>query len=117
MMLRYRRFLLRDKLYFPESIKTMLWSYALKALAKQLKYTKVDEYMVTPIETFAGTGTYINLQHQYSWSCPVYVFDAQIQSSNTPSLPKWDPCGHVEIYFGHSTFHARSVALKLNIFD
>ena len=54
--------LLHAKIYCPDAISTMLWSYALKAFTKQLNELNLDYYWVTPSENFSGTRTDITLK-------------------------------------------------------
>ena len=50
-----RILLLHAKIYRPEAITTMLWSYELKAFIKYLNVLKVDDDGMTPMNKFAGT--------------------------------------------------------------
>jgi hypothetical protein len=36
------------------------------------------------------------------------------QSPGGPGPPKWEPQSRIEVYLGHSPFHAGSVALMFN---
>ena len=42
------------------------------------------------------------------------MLEARLQSAGGPGPPKWGPCSQIGVYFGHSTFHAGSVALLWN---
>ena len=59
-------------------------------------------------------GSSARLSHFHTFSCPVYIFDARLQSVGGGGPPKWDPRACLMIYLGHSLSHAGSVALIMN---
>ena len=54
--------LLNEKIYWSESITTILWTYVLKVFSEQLNVVKVDGDGITPMKNFAGTTTEITLK-------------------------------------------------------
>ena len=105
--------ILHVKIYFPEAITTMLWTYALKEFASQLNLIKMVDDGITPKEMFSGTTTDITLKKHHTWGFPFYVLDTIFQA-NIAGLSKWEPHSHKGFYLGPSPFHAGSVALVLN---
>ena len=85
----------------------------MKDFAEQLNELKVDGYVITPMDKFAGTTTDITLKNHHTWGCPVYVLD-EILQGNIAGLTKWEPRLREGMYLGHSPFHVGSVALVLN---
>ena len=74
----------------------------------------MDDYGITPIERCSGTTIYITLKNCHTWGCPVYALDAIFQD-NIAVIPKWESRSCAGIYLGHSSFHAGSVAMVLNL--
>eukprot|EP00957_Ditylum_brightwellii_P144695 11022915-Ditylum_brightwellii.AAC.1 len=70
-----RTLLLHTKRHWPEYITTMLWPYALLAVADQLNCFDLDENGVSPEEKFADTKIACTLRDEHTWGCPVYVLD------------------------------------------
>ena len=68
--------LIDAKIYWPESITTMLLPYTLNYFVEKLNLLKVDDYGITTIEKFAGTTIYISLKNHHTWGCHFYVLDA-----------------------------------------
>ena len=44
--------LIHAKIYWTDSITTILWNYALKSFVEQLNVLKVGDYGITPTEKF-----------------------------------------------------------------
>ena len=55
-------FLLHAKIYCPEAITTILWSYALNIFAEQFNEFKVYDNWITPTDKFTGKTIGINLK-------------------------------------------------------
>ena len=55
----------------------------------------------------------ITLKNHHIWGYPVYALDAILQV-NIAGLTKWEPCSRADLYLGHSSLYAVSVALVLN---
>ena len=91
----------------------MLCPYALKSISYQLNLLKVDDYVITPMEKFSGTTTYIYPKNHHTWGFPDYVLGA-IFKGNIYGLPKWESRSRARIYLGHSPFHTVEVSLVLN---
>ena len=54
--------LIHAKIYFPEAITKILWTYALKAFVEKINVIKVNGYRITPIENFVVTTTAISIK-------------------------------------------------------
>ena len=66
----------------------MLCPCALKYFEKELNVLKLDDYGITPMETFTDKITYITLKNNHTWGCSYYVLDAGLQG-NIDELPNW----------------------------
>ena len=66
--------------YWMENILTVLWPYTLKSASGQLNNLRVEGDRVTPIKIFLDRMKYINLKHQYTWVCSVFVLNAWIKN-------------------------------------
>ena len=75
------------KIYFPEAITTMLWTYALKLFAEKINVLKVDDYGINTMKKFSGKTTEISLRNEHKQGCPVHVLD-EILQENISGLPK-----------------------------
>ena len=64
------------------------------------------------MEKFIGTETDNSLKNHCTWVFPFYFLGSRLQI-NIAILPKWEPRSSVEVYLGHSPFHAGSVAMVL----
>ena len=60
----------------------------------------MDDYGITPMETFTGTEITINIKNQHKWDFPVYVLDVRFQV-NIDTIIKWEPRSRAGIYLGH----------------
>ena len=63
-----RKLLLHEKIYCPETITKMLWTYTLRAFAEHLNKLKVNDDGITPMYKFAGTKTDITLKNFHTWA-------------------------------------------------
>ena len=54
--------ILHAKIYWPEAITTILWTYSLNYFAEQLNVLKVYDDGINPMEKFVGTTTYIYIK-------------------------------------------------------
>ena len=93
------------KIYWPEAITTISWTYALKAFAEKLNVLKVDDYGITPMEEFAGPTKENFLKNHHTWGCTVYVVDARLKG-NISGIPKCEPRSRVGIYIYHYPFNS-----------
>jgi hypothetical protein len=66
----------------------------------------------TPESKFYGVNIKnIPVKTFHTMFCPCYVLDSRLNNAGSIGLPKWEPRSNICVYLGHSTFHARSVAL------
>lgn len=71
------------------------------------------EKETSPIEQFAGFKMRPLLNRFHHFGCPVYVLHRNLQAGNKGR--KWDNWARVGIYLGHSTQHAKTIALVLSM--
>ena len=98
-----------------QMIDTMFWLFAFKVTAKRHNLMSLDGQGQTPLSLLHDVPVEdILIKTFHTLFCPVYVLDSQSQSAGGPGPPKWEPQSRIEVYLGHSPFHAGSVALVLN---
>ena len=56
----------------------------------------------------------MNLKDKHLWGCFIYILDHRLQDVSG-GMPKWEPRSRLGIYLVRSPYHARSVALVLNL--
>jgi hypothetical protein len=66
-----------------------------------------------PIKVFSHGQIKAEPRKSQSFGCPVYVLQNALQQGK--SIQQWDKRTRVRVYTGRSPFHARSIALVLNI--
>ena len=91
----------------------MLWPLALLAVQERHNVLKFDANGKIPLEKFSYVQGDVGIKHFHTWGFSVYVFDSRLQDGHN-KLPKWYQRAQAEIYLGHYTVHANSVALVLN---
>jgi hypothetical protein len=97
-------------------IKAMFWPFAFKAAAEQHNLLSLNSLDQTPLSILHNVPIEnILVKTFHTLLCPVYVLDSQSQSAGGPSPPKWELRSRIGVYFGHSPFHAGSVALIFNL--
>ena len=111
-----RTMLLHASHRWPKAINAHLWPYALRQAAHIRNHLPRESEGGSPIEKFAKAEVHNKLfhKHQHTFGCPVYVLDAPLQSG-LGTKPKWSERSRVGAYLGHSSNHAQSVALVLNL--
>ena len=111
-----RTMLLHASHRWPKSINVHLWPYALRLAAHIRNHIPRETEGGTPIQDFSGSDVHNKVfhKHQHTFGCPVYVLDAPLQSG-LGTKPKWSERSQVGAYLGHSSNHAQSVALVLNL--
>ena len=108
-----RTMLIHASTHWPNAINAHLWPYALR-MANDIFNTTYDlKRKQVPIEIFAKTNIQDNPNHWYTFGCPVYVLDANLQAGK--KIDKWSERSKVAIYLGRSPAHARTVALCLSL--
>ena len=96
-----------------QAISSHLWPYALNIDNNNRNALPRHDTGVSPTEIFASVAVTPNLSHKHVFGCPVYALDDSLASGK--SIPKWETRPRTGIYLGNSLFHARSVALVLNL--
>ena len=110
-----RTLLLHGIRMWPQMIDTMFWPFAFKAAAERHNCLSLNNQGLTPNAVLHRVPLDAILVKTYhTLFCPVYVLDARAQSAGGPGPPKWKPRSRTGVYFGHSPFHAGSVALVFN---
>ena len=101
---------------WPGAVTVHLWPYTLHKANHALNCTPNSKLPggQTPEEAFSQTRVAPNLKHAKPFGCPVYVLDNQLQQ-NSAIFHKWKDQARVGLYLGRSPFHARLVALVLNL--
>ena len=89
-----------------------MWPFALKDSEDRSNRFRLDKNSLAPIHTFSKFFTNVEIKYCHTWGFPVFVLEAKAQIVH---LSKWDPKARVCIYLGHSSCHARSVTLVLNL--
>ena len=96
-------------------IDKIFWPFAIKAVAESHNSLYIDHKGQTPSSTLNGVDLEdIQVQYFHNLFCPIYALYARLQSARGTGLPKWELHSLIGVYLGHSTFHARSVALVWN---
>jgi hypothetical protein len=97
-----------------EGVSRNLWPYALKYVCDIRNKFRIHSDS-TPENLFSGVTLFkaSNIQHLHLFGCPVYVLDDRLQGDS--KIPRWEPRSQVGVYLGHSPYHAKSVALVLNL--
>jgi hypothetical protein len=111
-----RASLLHASQRWPAAVFANLWPYALQhdCMIHNKVRVRLDRDLKTAEELFSGTERQVELTDLHPFGCPVYVLDSKLQSGNG-SIPRWEPRSRVGVYLGHSSEHAGSVALVLNL--
>ncbi len=96
-------------------IDTMFWPIAFEAAAERhnlLSLNGQDQMPLSILHDVSAENILVKTFHTLFF--PVYVLDLHSQSPGGPGPPKWESQSHIEVYLGHSPFHAGSVALMFN---
>ena len=112
-----RSMLLNSIYKWPDHVTLDLWPFAVSMAADTYNNTpRRDNNGLTPNEAFSGvkdTDTKGRLKAFHTFGCPVFVLEKNLQDGN--KIPRWDPRSRQGIYLGHSSYHASSVALVMNL--
>jgi hypothetical protein len=101
--------------HWPQMVDTMLWPFAIKAMAKCMNSLHVDNGGNNPESLMYGVNLEtIQIKNFHTLFCAVYVLDHCLQSAGGPGPSKWEPRSRIGAYLGHSPFHTGSVALVFN---
>ena len=99
---------------WPEAATHQLCPYALRLANEMHNEAPTKGMKRCPIEVFTKTAVQPEPKHWRPFGCPVYVLDNALQNAGGIKH-KWADRARVGVYLGRSPFHARSVALVLNI--
>ena len=99
---------------WPEAVNTYLWPYALRLVCEAFNESPTKKMGWTPVEIFTQSSVMPEFKHWRPFGCPVYVLDQALQNAGGIK-EKWSERSRVGVYLGRSPFHARSVALVLNL--
>jgi hypothetical protein len=105
--------LLHAKARWPEAIEINLWPYAIHN-ANDIHNTIADkEDGGSHLEQFCHTDICLKLQHNHTFSCPVYALQDQLQGWK--AMPKWNKQAWLGINLGPLPQHASLVNLVLKL--
>ena len=109
-----RTMMIHANQYWPKSIDTYLWPYALRMANEIYNNTPslLHDHHDTPIQMLSGSDIEINQKHYKTFGCPVFVLNSKLQEGKP--FPKWDQRARVGIYLGPSPSHNKNVALVLD---
>ena len=109
-----RTMLLHANARWPEAVNSHLWPYAMRLACEAYNEAPTKALKRSPVEIFTKTAVMPEPKHWRPFGCPVYVLDNALQNAGGIHH-KWKERARVGIYLGRSPFHARSVALVMNI--
>ena len=109
-----RTMLIHANARWPEAISVHLWPYALRLANDAYNESPTSNLKRSPVELFTNTAVMPEPKHWKPFGCPVYVLDNALQNAGGIK-GKWEHRSRVGVYLGRSPFHARSVALVLNL--
>ena len=103
---------------WPTAVHTALWPYAFRMAQESLneapRYSRSNHEQLSPVEMFSRSNIKPNPKYWQAFGCPTCVLANELQT--TKGLKnKWLKRAEVGLYLGRSPFHARSVALVLNL--
>jgi Reverse transcriptase (RNA-dependent DNA polymerase) len=108
-----RTSLIHANLRWPDAVDARLWPYAIRHANESLNRTVFPGKNETPLESFSQTKVMPSMKDSRPFGCPAYVLDGRLQSGD--KIGKWASRSRLAIYLGHSSQHARSVALVLSL--
>ena len=93
----------------------MFWPFAMKAISERLNSLQIYHKGGAPEYIKYGFNAEDTLVKSFHTLFRlIYVIDARLQNSGGAGPPKWEPCSRIQLYLGHSPFHAGSVTLVCN---
>ena len=95
-------------------VNSHLWPYAMRLACEAYNESPTVALKRSPVEVFTKTAVMPEPKHWRPFGCPVYVLDSALQNAGGIKH-KWTERSRIGVYLGRSPFHARSVALVLNI--
>ena len=109
-----RTMLLHASTRWAGAVNSHLWPYALRLACEAYNESPTLSLKRSPVEVFTKTAVMPEPKHWRPFGCPVYVLDNALQNAGGIKH-KWTERSRIGIYLGRSPFHARSVALVLNL--
>ena len=107
-----RTSLLHAENRWPKAIAANLWPQAIKHVVNVRNSLPRPGKTESLLSKFAGTSVEPNLKHFHPFGCPVYVFQAPLQTRNP--FPNWGERSRIGIFLCHLPHHASSVPLILS---
>ena len=109
-----RTMLIHANARWPEAITAHLWPYALRLACEAYNESPTRKLKRSPVEIFTRTAVMPEPKLWRPFGCPVYVLDNALQNTGGKKH-KWTERSKVGVYLGRSPFHARTIALVLNL--
>ena len=109
-----RTMLLHASTRWAGAVNSHLWPHAMRLACEAYNEAPTKALKRSPVEIFTKTAVMPEPKHWRPFGCPVYVLDNALQNAGGIHH-KWKERARVGIYLGRSPFHARSVALVMNI--
>jgi GAG-pre-integrase domain len=98
---------------WPDAVDARLWPYALRHANESINRTIFPGQKETPIKGFSQTKIMPSMKDIRPFGCPAYVLDGKLQGGN--KIGKWASRSRLAVHLGHSSHHARSIALALSL--
>jgi hypothetical protein len=103
---------------WPQVITPHLWPYAIRLASDIGRNISQDskegeKKAKAPIQLFSRVPVKVQLKTYHPFGCPTYVLHDTL--ANGKYHPKWSDRTRVGVYLGHSSQHASTVALVLNV--
>ena len=95
-------------------VNSHLWPYAMRLACEAYNESPTTTLQRSPVEIFTKATVMPEPKHWRPFGCPVYVLDNALQHAGGIKH-KWEERSRIGVYLGRSPFHARSVALVLNL--
>ena len=109
-----RTMLLHASSRWAEAVNSHLWPHAMRLACEAYNESPTRSLKRSPVEVFTKSAVMPEPKHWRPFGCPVYVLDNALQNAGGIKH-KWKERSRVGVYLGRSPFHARSVALVLNL--
>ena len=109
-----RTMLIHAQKRWSAAINAHLWPYAVRMANDAHNEAMGRDGKPSPIERFSQSSVAPNTKVWQPFGCPVYVLEDALQTVKG-MRNKWKTRSKIGVYLGRSPFHARSVALVLNL--
>ena len=98
---------------YTDFIQPCLWPFLLKQAEFTLNNLRLRKSGKSRTEHFSAMHNKINIMHYHTFSCPVYVLNAQLQGAIF--ITKWEDQVRLGANVGRSLIQAGNVSLILNL--